>query len=115
MGYLLYGRPPEEIEVEDRILAHVKIVILAKLRRDESFSLSFEHDEADGGGRTTLWLHPSIPLQFNFDESKQPSINRAWLEALVVAANSNDGLRLLPEPEDTNTGQVPTAPANGSK
>ncbi|MGX5681117.1 DUF7882 family protein [Schumannella luteola] len=108
MGYLLYGRPAEEIEIEDRILAHIKIVILAKLRRDESFALSFEHDVADGSGRSTIWLHPSIPLQFNFLGSRQPLINRAWLETLVVAANSNDGLRLLPEPPDTTTGPVPT-------
>lgn len=107
MGYLLYGRPAEEIEIEDRTLAHLKIVILAKLRRDESFALSFEHDAGEGSGRSTIWLHPSIPLQFNFLGSRQPAINRAWLETLIISANSNDGLRLLPEPPDAATGAIP--------
>lgn len=99
MGYLLYGRPAEEIEIDDRTLAHVKIVVLAKLRRNEPFALSFEHDANDGAGRSTIWMHPAIPLRFKFLGSRQPVINRAWLETLVVSANSVDGLRLVPEPE----------------
>ena len=114
MGHLLYGRPAEEIEIEDRTLAHLKIVMLAKLRRDESFAFSFEHDAADGSGRSTIWIHPAIPLQFNFFGSRQPAINRAWLETLIVAANSNDGLRLLPEPSDAPTGPVPVQGPAGS-
>lgn len=99
MGYLLYGRPPEEIEVDDRTLAHLKMVIIAKLRRDESFVFSFEHGAgATPSGRSTIWMHHSIPLQFNFVESKQGPINREWLDELVKAANSVDGLRILPEP-----------------
>jgi|SRR5690554_820286 hypothetical protein len=99
MGYLLYGRPAEEIEIEDRTLAHVKIVVLSKLRRGESFAFSFEHDVTEGVGRSTIWMHPSIPLRFKFLGSRQPAINREWLDLLVVSANSVDGLRLIPEPE----------------
>jgi hypothetical protein len=98
MGYLLYGLPPEAIEIEDRTLAHVKIVMLAKPRRDESCAFSFEYDLSEGSGRSTVWMHPTIPLQFKFLGSRQPMINRAWLEVLIVAANSVDGLRLIPEP-----------------
>ena len=96
----MYGRPAEDIEIDDRTLAHLKIVILAKLRRGETFAFSFEHDVSAGSGRSTIWLHPAIPLQFNFVGSRQPAINREWLEALVVTANSVDGLRILPEPTD---------------
>ena len=104
MGYLMYGRPAEEIEIDDRTLTHLKIVILAKLRRNETFAFSFEHDVSEGSGRSTIWLHPSIPLQFNFVGSRQPSINKPWLEALVVAANSVDGLRMIPEPIEAPPG-----------
>ncbi len=99
MGYLLYGRPAEEIEIEDRLLTHVKIVILAKLRRGEPFPFSFQHDANDGAGRSTIWLHPAIPLRFKFQDSQQPEIRREWLDLLMSAANSGDGLRLIPEPE----------------
>jgi len=97
MGVLLYGRPAEEIEIDDRTLAHLKIVILAKLRRGEPLPFSFEHEVNGASGRSTIWLHPTVPLQFTFDSSAQPAINRGWLERLIVAANSLDGLRLLPE------------------
>ncbi|MGV8882040.1 MAG: ATP-dependent DNA ligase [Rhodoglobus sp.] len=100
MGYLLYGLPAESIEIDDRTLAHIKIVMLAKLRRDESFAFSFEYDLSNGSGRSTVWVHPTIPIQFKFLGSRQAVINRAWLEALIVSANSVDGLRILPEPED---------------
>ena len=101
MGYLLYGLPAESIEIDDRTLAHIKIVMLAKLRRDESFAFSFEYDLSNGSGRSTVWVHPTIPMQFKFLGSRQAVINRAWLEALIVSANSVDGLRILPEPEVT--------------
>ncbi|HRN28972.1 MAG TPA: hypothetical protein PK781_03100 [Terrimesophilobacter sp.] len=98
MGYLLYGQPPEEIEVDDRALAHIKLVMIAKLRRNESFAFSFAHNLDGEDGRSTVWVHPAIALRFRFSESQQPPINRAWLDQLVAAANSVDGLRLLPEP-----------------
>lgn len=98
MGYLLYGRPPEAIEIEDRDLAHLKIVVIAKLRRGEPFAFSFEHGIEGATGRSTVWLHPTIPLQFSFLDPQQPPINRKWIDALVVSANSVDGLRLIPEP-----------------
>lgn len=97
MGLLLYGRPAEKIEIDDRALAHLKIVILAKLRRGEPLAFSFEHDVEDESGRSTIWLHPTIPLQFTFSSVEQPVINRAWLDELVVSGNSLDGLRLSPE------------------
>jgi hypothetical protein len=100
MGLLLYGRPAEEIEIDDRALAHIKIVILAKLKRGESFAFSFEHDPSDDAGRSTIWLNPAIALRFKFEEAHQPALNRRWLDLLAKAANSVDGLRLIPEPEE---------------
>jgi hypothetical protein len=111
MGHLLYGRPPEKIEIEDRTLAHVKVVMLAKLRRGEAFAFSFEHDMSVGGGRSTIWVQPTIPLQFNFVGSRQPTLNRAWLDALIVSANSIDGLRLIEEPSETRAAAEPVPAA----
>lgn len=94
MGKLIYGHN-EVIDIEDRLLAHLKMAIVTKLRRDEKFSLSWVHE---GAGRSTIWIHPSIPLQFRFDGSRQPALNRAWVEALLTSANSTGGLQLVPEP-----------------
>jgi len=94
MGQLLYGSPPVAFELDDRTLAHVEVVVLAKLRRNESFACSFL---MDGGGRSAVWLNPSSAVQFVFDKAAQ-DINREWLDVLIDTANSPSGLRIVPEP-----------------
>ena len=98
MGNILYGTPPQSIEVEDRALAHLQIVIINKFRRDERFLLTLDASPNAGTGRRGVWMHPTIPLQFDFKGSRQPTINPSWVEVLMDAANGGGGLRLLPEP-----------------
>ncbi|MBC7590612.1 MAG: hypothetical protein H7226_06150 [Salinibacterium sp.] len=95
MGQLLYGSPPETFVMDDRTLAHLEIVTLAKLRRNESFALSLDRPE---GGRTTVWLAPASTIVFRFDENSH-EVNRVWLEVLLDSANTTAGMRLLSEPE----------------
>ena len=100
MGKLIYGAPTWSIDFEDRELAHLRIVIVTKLRRGESFSLSWDAvDSTSGIGRNSIWLHQAIPLQFVLFGAKEPALNRAWVEALMAKANSVSGLELVPEPE----------------
>jgi hypothetical protein len=100
MGKLIYGSPGMEIEIEDRVLAHLKVAMIAKLRRDEKFSLSWQHGQEGGGGRSTIWIHPAIPLHFRFNGNRQPTLNRAWIEGMLHTANSTTGLQIIPEPEE---------------
>jgi len=73
MGTLHYGGSEAPIHIEERALAHLKVIVATKLRRNESFTLSWRHPEGDPEGRSTIWLHPSIPLQFTFDELEPPT------------------------------------------
>ncbi len=104
MGQLLYGAGQTPIEIGDRALAHLKIVITSKLRRSESFSFSWhsQDDESRDDRRITVWMNTTIELQFHFVEDAPPPINRHWLEALALAANSAGGLWLVPEPESAD-------------
>jgi hypothetical protein len=106
MGTLTYD-VVSKVDFEDRALAHLQIVIASKLRRGESFNFSWIKDQAEGSGRTTIWMHPAIPLVYDFLGSRTPAINREWLNALMETANSPSGLRLVPEPADV-------VPAGGS-
>ena len=99
MAKLYYGTTTEPISIEDRLLAHVKVVVATKLRRGESFTLSWTHGPGQEVGRSTVWLHPSIPLRFVFDEPEPALLSRAWIEALANSANSSGGLLLVDEPE----------------
>ncbi|WP_259537315.1 DUF7882 family protein [Herbiconiux daphne] len=97
MGVLMYGPSASEIDIDDRLLAHLKVVMLSKLRRSESFTISWDIDPDQGSGRETIWIHPAIPLRFRFSGSRPPQLNRAWLDQLARAANRGD-LRLSTEP-----------------
>lgn len=95
MGTLYYGSQGTPMEINDRALAHLKTVIIAKLRRNEAFTLSLQHE--DGSGRSTVWLSATIPLRFTFEEPERPELNPQWLEELAESANLLGGITLIPE------------------
>lgn len=103
MGTILYGAGTDAIHIDDRALAHLKVVVATKLRRNESFTLSWRHPEEEPGGRSTIWLHPSIPLRFTFEEPEAPELNVKWIEELMHSANSSGGIQLIDEVLDTPT------------
>lgn len=114
MGTLYYGDSRLPVPIEDRALAHLKVVIVNKLRRGESFTFSWVKTRAEGHGRSTIWLSPEIPLHFDFEGSKAPTLNRRWLEELSLVASSGTGLVVLDEPAengDVPTGTTPVAPS----
>ncbi|TDN90665.1 hypothetical protein [Microbacterium sp. BK668] len=97
MGTIYYGGSDTPIHIEDRALSHLKVVIATKLRRGESFTVSWRHPDDQPGGRSTVWLHPSIPLRFEFDAAETPDLSRAWIEELANSANSSGGILLVSE------------------
>lgn len=110
MGKFLYGGLAK-IDIDDRVLAHLQMVIGAKVRRGESFPFTWADDPSIGEGRTTVWIHPQANLVYKYYGSRSPQINRAWIDALVHTANSTAGLYLVPEPPRNGNG---TAQANGT-
>jgi hypothetical protein len=103
MGKLVYGPNGNEIEIEDRALAHLQLVMVAKLRRSESFAFTWAPGDTLADGHSVLWVHPSQYLQFRFHGSRPPAINRAWVEELMTSANSVAGLHLVSEPDGPGT------------
>jgi len=98
VGSLIYGSASIEVKFEDRVLAHLQVVMSAKLRRGESFFFNWFDDPAVGDGRSAFWIDPGIPLYFRYSGSRQPTLNKAWLEEMAISAGSNQGLFLLEEP-----------------
>jgi hypothetical protein len=107
MGTIYYGGGNSPIHIEDRALAHLKVVIATKLRRREAFTLSWRHPEGEPRGRSTIWLHPSIPLRFVFDDPVTPQLSRQWIEELANSANTSGGIQLVPEHLDATPIFVP--------
>lgn len=105
MGTLTYGADGASIRFDDRVLAHLQIVVVGKLRRGENFALTVL--DADGDARNILWMNQSIPLRFSFDSSVAPLIDRSWLESLALHSNSANGLEVIAD-------RVPVELATGS-
>lgn len=97
MGKFVY-ESTTRVDFDDRLLMHLQTVISAKLRRGEPFHFSWRNDANMGDGRITVWIHPRCSLVYKYSGSRQPSVNREWLEALTYTANSPAGLHVVPEP-----------------
>lgn len=95
MGTLRYGT--ESLELEDRTLAHVQLVVVSKLRKGEGFLLSWTIDPSQGSGRFSLWVESGVPIVFRFTGSRPIAINRTWLEAMLDRSYTVAGLELMPE------------------
>jgi hypothetical protein len=98
MGHLIYDGGTAEVLMDDRTLAHLQTVIVSKLRRQESFAFSWKEPAQTGDGRSTIWIYPTVSLRFRYDGSRIPSLNKAWLHALIASSHSAEGLYCMPEP-----------------
>jgi hypothetical protein len=105
MGSLSYNGT-YTAEFDDRVLAHLQLVIGAKLRRGESFHFTWSNDRSPSSGRASIWLHPTIPIVYRYDGTRPPAINRAWLDDLMTSANSVAGLQLVPETKEPAKGGI---------
>lgn len=96
MGTLYYGS--WEFAFDDRLLAHLQVLIAAKLRRQESFFLSWRAAPDVGDGRHSIWVDNGIQIYCEFAGSRMPAVNRTWLDQLARSANSASGLQITDEP-----------------
>ena len=93
MGFLIYDRG-EPIELDDRALAHLQVVIIDKLRRGEHFSLTLR----DERGMLSYWMSPRTAIEFVYHGNRRPVLNHAWLEQLAGEVGLTGVLILVPEP-----------------
>jgi hypothetical protein len=92
MGTLKYDGTTTDFE--DRVLAHVQLAVIQKLRRQESFSLAWVGPQA-GGGRTTIWVHPAANITFHYADPVIGPIDRAWADKLIIAAGTPSGMFVM--------------------
>lgn len=93
MGKLEYNSSRPPIEVEDALLAHLKIVIATKLRRQESFMMTWPSG-LKRPGRLSTWMHPSIPIVIEFDDEHPTKIDPVRVSAMMERLNARGELVL---------------------
>jgi hypothetical protein len=112
VGALTYDE--ERIDLDDRLLVHLQVVIVRKFRRGESFSMSWVRSVEIGSGRCSIWMVPTIPIRFEFRGSRVPPINQQWLERMTESAGSARGL-LITNEDGTLAQQGPPDPLAGPR
>ncbi|MFG6280134.1 hypothetical protein [Microbacterium sp. 5K110] len=93
MGKLFYGSDPQPMDIDDRLLQYLQVVFSTKLRRSESFTITWT-DAAASHARTTLWIQPSIPLRFLYSSVDAQRLSGGYLRQLADQAAMSSGLVL---------------------
>jgi hypothetical protein len=104
MGFLVYD-DTREVAMEDRTLAHLQIVMIDKLRRNEKFGLNLRGEK----GLVSMWVSVYTPMMFVYEGNRHPAINHAWVELLAGEAGLTGVLEILPEPL---VERIPLGPAH---
>lgn len=94
MGRLRYDSTLDPIVIDDVTLAHMKIVVGTKLRRQESFMMSWVPGGASPDGRLTAWIHPSIPLVIAFDSPEPILVDAERVSRMMNSLNAHGELMI---------------------
>ena len=94
MGTLFYGGDRTPIRIDDRILAHLRVVVTAKMRRGEGFLLSWTDSVTIGDGRSSVWLNAGTDLHYKFDGAKEVKLDPALLDQLNVESIQARGIEI---------------------
>lgn len=97
MGTLHYDGTA--FEFNDRVLAHLQIVVNMKLRRRETFFLSWKARVGSGGGRHAIWVDNGIPIHFEYSGGRLPIIDKGWVDRISLGSNSTGGVFIDTESE----------------
>jgi hypothetical protein len=95
MGWMTYDGLT--VEFDDRVLAHIQIVIMLRFRSGEALTLSWMDSQKVGGGRSSMWMSPTFPAYFKYLGSRPPAIDTDWLRRLTDSANTSIGLVVTDE------------------
>jgi hypothetical protein len=98
MGTLRYDSSLPAIPVDDDELAHLKVVIGTKLRRLESFMMTWQPPDDVSGRVCSAWIHPAIPLQFSFAGESIPHVDRAHIAEMIERVNATGDLVVVLSP-----------------
>lgn len=94
MGRFIYGSDHQAFDLDDRTLAHLRVVVMNKLRRRESFMLQFPSPH--GVGWHSLWVGHAVPVMFHFYGGRPPALDVELVEQMIRDASGPDGLSLRP-------------------
>jgi hypothetical protein len=94
VGTLRYDRSQPAIELPDRVLQHLHIVIARKLREQQRIAINILSEKTEP---IQVWVDARIPILITYATGVASTINQKWL-AELEATFSAAGMVLIPEP-----------------
>lgn len=95
MGKLHYAN--QIFEMDDRMLAHLQLIIGVKLRRGENFFMAWKAHPSSGEGRRAIWIDNGVSICFEYASSHELQLNMEWAEKLADSAGKGGGLTIMAE------------------
>lgn len=108
MGRLHYG--DHAFDMDDRLLAHLQLIIGVKLRRGENFFMSWKGASHSGDTRHAVWIDNGVPVYCEYEGGHEPKLNLAWAEKLADLASKGGGLIIQAEDIPMMTPEEPEEP-----
>jgi hypothetical protein len=114
VAHLIVGK--DDFTLDDRLIEHLRFVISQKLRRGESFLLTWSYPAEQGSGRRSVWIHEGSVIQFRLPKPQKAPLNTEWLSALLEASHSVKGLNLdeVPQPSSSSASDSGEVEASSS-
>ncbi len=109
MGTLHYGASRASLQMDDRALAHLQVVITTKLRRREGFLIQWERRPEHGSGRGGFWIHPNCDIAYSYEGGREPSLDHEELDRMMIAASATGGVRIIAEQHSWDVGSSKVA------
>ncbi len=91
MGTLIYGHALQ-LDIDDRTLEHIKHVVFAKLRKQESFPLVCTRADAEA---ISLWVSRDIAIGFRIEQPAE--LSRELVGEYMRLASTAEGLVVAAE------------------
>lgn len=100
MGTLIYDSVIR-LDVEDRILDHLRVVVFTKLRGKESFPLTVLRKQESGADESVyMWISSESALGFQLVRETTEELSHEWLETLLKMSYTSNGLVIRAQPAD---------------
>jgi hypothetical protein len=106
LGTLHYGASRTSIRMDDRVLAHLQVVITTKLRRSEGFLIQWERPAEKGSGRGGFWIHPNCDLTYEYEGNREPALDHEELDRMMISASATGGVKITGEQRSWNLGEA---------
>lgn len=90
MGTLIYNHSVR-IDLDDTLLVHLKAVVFAKLRGQETFPVTITPQEKTAP-TTSFWVSPSSAIVFEISTEMPLELSRELIDELMKSSYENRGL-----------------------